>query len=368
MNTFLPLSSRSHKTRASFSLFALTVGSILGGRGICTEYLVRSTPTRMPSSTSVGDTLVAPAAGGTAEGRQHVPRRPGNRGRRLNETGLSTGNIQTYMCSRDARARRRHQSERHTTREKGWRVTRGHRNRGRDAQTAGETADSLQLPFGMEGLFFLGVNRWHRNDQRPSPFALRGMKKTHTRQRCLHASPYRPEGHKARDWDWIHSTPYTPDHAKNPQKPATIEHIRKPKKAQLIHVLIAAALLTHLFSEAYDKLGDLPDVDDVLGVFLAGVDDLRAPRHLGESKDEQAKGQVTGKTSARGRRLSRSVDKNFPPAGVPACLPACMAALLPGKQGAGLHCLPVGAAPPASSACPTPGPIGWAATNPCPIP
>lgn len=37
-------------------MLELTVGSILGGSGICMEYFVRSTPTLMPSSTSVGDT------------------------------------------------------------------------------------------------------------------------------------------------------------------------------------------------------------------------------------------------------------------------------------------------------------------------
>mmetsp|Transcript_119 Transcript_119/g.196 ORF Transcript_119/g.196 Transcript_119/m.196 type:complete len:224 (-) Transcript_119:349-1020(-) len=41
----------------SSTVMSDTVGSILGGRGICTEYLGGSTPTRMPSSTSVGDTF-----------------------------------------------------------------------------------------------------------------------------------------------------------------------------------------------------------------------------------------------------------------------------------------------------------------------
>lgn len=36
----------------------------------------------------------------------------------------------------------------------------------------------------------------------------------------------------------------------------------------------------YLFSKAYNELSDLPDVDDILGILLTGVDDLRAPRHL----------------------------------------------------------------------------------------
>mmetsp|Transcript_5321 Transcript_5321/g.13099 ORF Transcript_5321/g.13099 Transcript_5321/m.13099 type:complete len:202 (-) Transcript_5321:482-1087(-) len=41
----------------SSTVMRLTVGSILGGSGIWIEYLERSTPTRMPSSISVGATF-----------------------------------------------------------------------------------------------------------------------------------------------------------------------------------------------------------------------------------------------------------------------------------------------------------------------
>ena len=40
----------------SSTVIIVTVGSILGGRGIWIWYLLRSTPTRMPSSTSAGAT------------------------------------------------------------------------------------------------------------------------------------------------------------------------------------------------------------------------------------------------------------------------------------------------------------------------
>lgn len=40
----------------SSTVIIVTLGSILGGSGICIWYLLRSTPTRMPSSMSVGAT------------------------------------------------------------------------------------------------------------------------------------------------------------------------------------------------------------------------------------------------------------------------------------------------------------------------
>ena len=61
----------------------------------------------------------------------------------------------------------------------------------------------------------------------------------------------------------------------------------QPRQAHLARGLNSKLHRTHLLSQAYDKLGDLPDVDDVLRVLLPGVDDLRTPRHLVASKDDR---------------------------------------------------------------------------------
>mmetsp|Transcript_16845 Transcript_16845/g.26284 ORF Transcript_16845/g.26284 Transcript_16845/m.26284 type:complete len:202 (+) Transcript_16845:577-1182(+) len=54
MLSFAPPTSSYVTSGLSSTVMSDTVGSIRGGRGIWMEYLVLSTPTRMPSSTSVG--------------------------------------------------------------------------------------------------------------------------------------------------------------------------------------------------------------------------------------------------------------------------------------------------------------------------
>ncbi len=60
MSSLLKGKERQNK-RAKQSLTCIidTVGSILGGSGSLMQYLTRSTPTRMPSSMSVGATVSA---------------------------------------------------------------------------------------------------------------------------------------------------------------------------------------------------------------------------------------------------------------------------------------------------------------------
>mmetsp|Transcript_20851 Transcript_20851/g.47169 ORF Transcript_20851/g.47169 Transcript_20851/m.47169 type:complete len:257 (-) Transcript_20851:301-1071(-) len=57
MASFAPPTSSYVTSGLSSTVIRLTVGSILGGSGICIEYFVLSTPTRIPSSTSVGATF-----------------------------------------------------------------------------------------------------------------------------------------------------------------------------------------------------------------------------------------------------------------------------------------------------------------------
>ena len=52
----------------------------------------------------------------------------------------------------------------------------------------------------------------------------------------------------------------------------------------------------YLFSEPHDELRDLPDVDHVLGVILASVDDLRAPCHLSTANVDAKANRTNGRT------------------------------------------------------------------------
>lgn len=56
--------------------------------------------------------------------------------------------------------------------------------------------------------------------------------------------------------------------------------------------------LTHLFSQAYNELGDLPNVDDVLGILLTSVNDLRAPRHLCADRQADSRQQAAAVSRA----------------------------------------------------------------------
>jgi len=56
ISSLLPPMSLYVMSGFSSTVIIVTVGSIFGGRGIWIWYLLRSTPTRMPSSTSAGAT------------------------------------------------------------------------------------------------------------------------------------------------------------------------------------------------------------------------------------------------------------------------------------------------------------------------
>jgi hypothetical protein len=58
MTSFDPPTSAYVTSGFSSTVIIVTVGSIFAGRGMWMKYLVRSTPTRMPSSMSVGATVV----------------------------------------------------------------------------------------------------------------------------------------------------------------------------------------------------------------------------------------------------------------------------------------------------------------------